>query len=115
MYKDSLIYRHQFSEIMETSLLGFFLLASMSIGAFTPSFGQKKKATTVDATTFDPASRPKNLSDNDLLELVQKQTLRYFWDFAHPVSGLARERSNESFNYGNEVVTTGGTGGRSLS
>jgi hypothetical protein len=52
----------------------------------------------------------KNLSDSVLLDLVQKQTIKYFWDFAHPVSGMARERSNTSFNYGNEVVTTGGTG-----
>lgn len=52
----------------------------------------------------------KNLSDTALLDLVQQQTFKYFWDFGHPVSGLARERSNESFSYGNEVVTTGGTG-----
>jgi hypothetical protein len=45
-----------------------------------------------------------------LLDLVQKQTFRYFWDFAHPVSGLSRERSNVAYNYGNEVVTIGGTG-----
>jgi len=52
----------------------------------------------------------KNLSDSALLDVVQKQTFRYFWDFAHPVSGMARERSNTDFNYGGEVVTTGGTG-----
>jgi hypothetical protein len=51
-----------------------------------------------------------NLTDDELLETVQKQTFRYFWEFAHPVSGMARERSNETFGYGNEVVTTGGTG-----
>jgi hypothetical protein len=54
--------------------------------------------------------RPANLSDSALVELVQKQTFKYFWDFAHPVSGLARERSNVSFGYGDEVTTTGGTG-----
>ena len=54
--------------------------------------------------------RPRNLSDTALLELVQKQTFKYFWDFAHPVSGLARERSNIAYEYGNEVVTTGGSG-----
>src|SRR5678810_184134 len=54
--------------------------------------------------------REKNLSDTALLELTQKQTFKYFWDFAHPVSGMARERSNVEFGYGNEVVTTGGTG-----
>ena len=52
----------------------------------------------------------KNLSDSALLDVVQKQTIKYFWDFAHPVSGMARERSNRSFDYGDEVVTTGGTG-----
>jgi len=52
----------------------------------------------------------KNLSDTALLTLVQKQTFKYFWDFAHPVSGMARERSNPAYGYGDEVVTTGGTG-----
>ena len=61
-------------------------------------------------TVFNPLTRPKNLSDSTLIDLVQQQTFRYFWDFAHPVSGLSRERSNESFGYGHETVTTGGTG-----
>ena len=52
----------------------------------------------------------KNLSDSDLLYLVQKQTIKYFRDFAHPVSRMARERSNVGYDYGDEVVTTGGTG-----
>ena len=50
------------------------------------------------------------LTDDQLLDLVQQQTFKYFWDFAHPVSGMARERSNATFGYGDEVVTTGGTG-----
>ncbi|MGN6437995.1 MAG: glucoamylase family protein [Agriterribacter sp.] len=66
---------------------------------------QKKKAQQV----FNPVDRPKNLSDSALLDVVQKQTLRYFWDFAHPVSGMARERTNTE-EYGHDVVTTGGTG-----
>ena len=57
-----------------------------------------------------PVQRPVNLSDEALLDLVQKQTFRYFWDFAHPVSGMSRERSNSNFGYGNETVTSGGTG-----
>jgi hypothetical protein len=55
-------------------------------------------------------SRPRNLSDSALLDLTEHQTFRYFWDYADPVSGMARERSNTTFGYGNEVVTTGGTG-----
>lgn len=62
------------------------------------------------SSKFDPLNRPKNLSDSALLDLVQKQTFRYFWDFAHPVSGMSRERSNNTFGYGDEVVTSGGTG-----
>ena len=60
--------------------------------------------------SFKAADRPKKLTDSALLDLVQQQTFRYFWDFAHPVSNLSRERSNQAYNYGDEVVTTGGTG-----
>lgn len=42
---------------------------------------------------------------DSLLTLVQKQTFRYFWEFGHPVSGMARER-----NTSGEIVTSGGTG-----
>jgi hypothetical protein len=54
---------------------------------------------------------PAPLSDSALLDLVQKQTFQYFWDFSSPVSGMARERSNVTApGYGHETVTTGGTG-----
>lgn len=59
---------------------------------------------------FAPAERKRGLTDSALLDEVQRQTFRYFWDFAHPVSGMARERSNTGFGYGHETVTTGGTG-----
>lgn len=53
----------------------------------------------------------RGLPDDALLDLVQRQTLAYFWDFAHPVSGLARERSNPVGGYDyRETVTSGGTG-----
>jgi hypothetical protein len=41
-----------------------------------------------------PVGIIRNISDSALLEIVQRQTFRYFWQFAHPVSGLARERDN---------------------
>ena len=43
-----------------------------------------------------------------LLDRVQRETLRYFTDFAHPVSGMARERSGTPDMM--DTVTTGGTG-----
>ncbi len=45
------------------------------------------------------------ITNDSLLTLVQKQTFKYFWDFAHPVSGLARERNSSG-----ETVTSGGSG-----
>lgn len=56
-----------------------------------------------------PLCAAKPLTDEDLLTEVQRRTFRYFWDFAHPVSGLARERTDTT-HYGHEVVTTGGSG-----
>jgi hypothetical protein len=68
------------------------------------------RAQTPVSDAIKPVGIIKNLTDSALLDVVQRQTFRYFWDFGHPVSGLARERSNNSFNYGGEVVTTGGSG-----
>lgn len=45
------------------------------------------------------------IDDEELLDLVQQQTFRYFWDYGHPTSGLARERSGSG-----NTVTTGGSG-----
>ncbi|HEX2608399.1 MAG TPA: glucoamylase family protein [Flavisolibacter sp.] len=59
----------------------------------------------VMVTSIDSSDKFTVISDTALVELVQKQTFRYFWDFAHPVSGLARER-----NTSGDVVTSGGSG-----
>lgn len=56
-------------------------------------------------TQIDSSRKFPTITDEELLTLVQQQTFKYFWDFAHPVSGLARER-----NTSGDVVTTGGSG-----
>jgi hypothetical protein len=56
-------------------------------------------------TIIDSSDKFPRVSDDELLDIVQKQTLKYFWDFGHPVSGMARER-----NTSGDLVTTGGTG-----
>ncbi|RYD90188.1 MAG: beta-glucosidase, partial [Sphingobacteriales bacterium] len=43
-------------------------------------------------TAVDPSDKFPVISDNELLDLVQKQTLKYFYDFGHPISGMALER-----------------------
>lgn len=56
-------------------------------------------------TTFDPTDKFPQISDQALLDSVQKRTFKYFYDFAHPASGMARER-----NTSGDVVTSGGSG-----
>jgi len=56
-------------------------------------------------TGIDPAPKFPTISDDSLLTLVESQTFKYFWDFGHPVSGMARERTSSG-----DIVTTGGTG-----
>ena len=56
-------------------------------------------------TAIDSTDKFPRISDTALLDLVQRQTFKYFWDFGHPTSGLARER-----NTSGDLVTTGGSG-----
>lgn len=89
----------------------FFYIYIIAATLFAGQSCAQKKTSAIKNEGIKPEMKiQQNLTDDQLLDLVQKQTFRYFWDFGHPVSGMARERSNESFNYGNEVVTTGGTG-----
>jgi hypothetical protein len=53
---------------------------------------------------------PFGLDDDALLDIVQQQTARYFWEGAHPVSGLARDRQNTTRDPGNDLVAIGGSG-----
>jgi len=73
------------------------------------SSAQSKFVSTVSSITFltgiDSTDKFPVISDNALLDKVQQQTFKYFWDFGHPVSGMARERNSSG-----DVVTTGGTG-----
>ncbi len=51
-----------------------------------------------------------NLDDDRLLDLVQRQTFGFFWEGAHPVSGLARDRQKTTSDPNNDLVAVGGTG-----
>lgn len=55
----------------------------------------------------------KNLSDDELLDLVEQQTFQYFWDGAEPTSSAARERFHVDNIYPDNdksTVATGATG-----
>jgi hypothetical protein len=56
-------------------------------------------------TVVDPTPKFPVITDEELLTLVQQQTFKFFYDYAEPNSGMARERNGSG-----ELVTTGGTG-----
>ena len=56
-------------------------------------------------TCLDSTYKFNILSDNDLLTLIQHQTFKFFYDYAHPDCGMARERKGSG-----DIVTTGGSG-----
>lgn len=88
----------QNSYIDFTRPLGNNLSLAYRISAVSSSELESDLSPSVETATFD-------MTDEELLTMVQEYTFRYFWDFAHPVSGLARER-----NTSNETVTMGGSG-----
>ncbi len=68
------------------------------VTAVDRDFRESAPSDTVHATTTA-------LSDEQLLISVEEATFRYFYDYGHPVSGLARERTGSG-----DVCTSGGTG-----
>ncbi len=56
-------------------------------------------------TRLDSTYKLPEITDEELLTKVQRQTFKYFWDFGHPESGLARERNSSG-----DLVTSGGSG-----
>ena len=102
----------------------FLLLIAHSINAQKKSIGYQAK------NSINTVGVLKGLPDSVLLETVQRQTFRFFWHYAHPISGLARERDqsvkavyywdyiNEAWDepnlsqpvFGSEDCAIGGTG-----
>ncbi|MGB7843273.1 MAG: glucoamylase family protein [Salinimicrobium sp.] len=82
------------------------VVAVMQSCSEKPNDNQKGQASGI-------AVRGNDIPEEALLDTVQKQTLKYFWDYAEPNSGMARERFHPDGNYPKNdahVVTTGGSG-----
>ena len=79
--------------------LAIFLSCSSSDNAADPAPGT-------------PGPSPEQpLTDAELLDLVEKQTFKYFWDYAQADSGMARERYHmDDPDFDSHIVTTGGSG-----
>ncbi len=75
--------------------------------------GCKNKTEKNENSTGVITAEDQKLSDEALLDTVESQTLKYFWDYAEPNSGMARERFHPDGNYPRndaDIVTTGGSG-----
>lgn len=94
--------------ITPVAALKAFTNYSVFIDAELQSKAKKKLGTYLEyklTTQVDPTDKFPRISDEELLEKVQQQTFKYFYDFAHPASGMARER-----NTSGDLVTSGGSG-----
>ena len=59
------------------------------------------------AAKFMVSAQTRIYSSDELLDMIQNYTTRYFLDFCDPTTKMARERTN---NPNGNIVTTGGTG-----
>lgn len=90
--EDEIKYWSTYELVIRTTVAGN---GAVGFGGFESTF-----FTGLDSTLKFP-----EISDEELLTKVQQQTFKYFWDFGHSFSGLARER-----NTSGETVTIGGSG-----
>ena len=106
----TVVYQNNDSTLVITpsNSLSYLNEHAFSISSALKSAAGKNVSGRVDLSFFtqiDSSDKFAQVSDSSLLNLVQQQTFKYFWDFGHPVSGLARER-----NTSGETVTSGGSG-----
>ncbi|NWG28084.1 MAG: T9SS type A sorting domain-containing protein [Ignavibacteriaceae bacterium] len=71
---------------------------TFKVSAYDDSGNESPLSDSIEVTTHD-------MTDEEFLDMVQRTTFRYFWDYAHPVSGLIRERLGSD-----DIVTSGGSG-----
>lgn len=91
---NALVYLTQYNLTIATNL-------QSASGGNLQSAVEKKFVTHLDSSRKFPM-----LTDEQLLDKIQQQTVKYFWDFSHPSSGMIREGSKHA----PDIVTSGGTG-----
>ncbi|MCH5691016.1 Ig-like domain-containing protein [Niabella sp. W65] len=79
---NALVYLTQYNLTIATNL-------QSASGGNLQSAVEKKFVTHLDSSRKFPM-----LTDEQLLDKIQQQTLKYFWDFAHPSSGMIREEAS---------------------
>ena len=88
--------------------LTYLIKYNLSISTNLKSASNGSLATRVDRvfiTSIDSSRKFPAIPDNVLLDSIQKRTFNYFWELAHPTSGMIRQRNTDANTY-----TSGGTG-----
>jgi len=88
--------------------LDYYKRYQVTVSALLKSASNGRLLSNVSAsfvTSIDSSRKFPLISEEALLDSVQKRTFKYFWDLAHPVSGMIRERNTDANTY-----TSGGTG-----
>lgn len=101
-------YENNDSTVVITAALKYLTKYTLKTGTALKSINGGNLATNASlifSTRIDSSRKFPVITDDALLTKIQEQTFKYFWDFAHPTSGLARER-----NTSGDVVTSGGSG-----
>jgi hypothetical protein len=91
-------------------LIGIISLFN-SCSTSSPDKKETTGGTPLPTTPTTPTTPVTPLTDTEALDQVQKDALKYFWEYAEPNSKLARERylvDNPGFDA--NIVTTGGSG-----
>lgn len=95
--------------VQPVSSLSFLSRYTISVGTSLQSTSEgvlQSPASRDFITQLDSSRKFPLLTNDQLLDKIQQQTLKYFWDFAHPSSGMIREGSRHPA----DIVTSGGTG-----
>src|SRR5688572_3349534 len=87
------------------------LQRSKSARSARPTAKRSRSRKARSATSARDPVKIAQLPDDELLDIVQRQTFRYFWEGAHPVSGLAFDRRTSGMRADeSDPVTIGGSG-----
>jgi hypothetical protein len=99
-----------FKIFLPVTMLLFFACSGDDANAPTGESELPEEPTEMTPEEKEESETPA-ISDEELLDLTQRETFKYFWDFAEANSGAARERyhPNDPSNDPN-TVTIGGTG-----
>ncbi|TWT81618.1 hypothetical protein CA13_30710 [Planctomycetes bacterium CA13] len=98
---------HVYSDFIgENNRTYYYRVTQLAAETRAKSRGVAKDRSIESAASEVAIAKSREMNDEEFLDSMQKACFRYFWEFGHPISGLARE----GFTHPRSTTTTGGTG-----